>query len=199
MIKFAFGTALVALSLAVPAAAPAQKLGGAVVAVVDTDRIFRECTACRAAQTQLQSQVTQAQQRAQQLQTPLTTEGTAIENALRALNGKQPDAALQARINAFNTQRNTAETEMANRQRTLQSTQAHVNQQIGTRLGPIINTVMNARGANLVVSKGSTLANAQAIEVTDQVLTQLNQQLPSVSVTPLPQPPAQQQQQPQGR
>ena len=198
MNKFAIGAALAALSIAaLPTAASAQRLGPAVVAVVDTQRIFTECTACRAAQTQLQQQVQQAQQRAQQLNAPLQTEETAIQTALRALNGKQPDAALQTRIRNLQTQGNTAQTELANRQRTLQSTQAHVNQQIGNRLGPIVNTVMSNRGATLVVDKNTTLANAPALDVTNEVLAALNQQLPSVSVTPLPQ--QQQQQQPQGR
>ena len=198
MNKFAIGAALAALSIAaLPTAASAQRLGPAVIAVVDTQRIFTECTACRAAQTQLQQQVQQAQQRAQQLNAPLQTEETAIQTALRALNGKQPDAALQTRIRNLQTQGNTAQTELANRQRTLQSTQAHVNQQIGNRLGPIVNTVMNNRGATLVVDKNTTLANAPALDVTNEVLAALNQQLPSVSVTPLPQ--QQQQQQPQGR
>ncbi len=197
MNKFAIGAALAALSIAaLPTAASAQRLGPAVIAVVDTQRIFTECTACRAAQTQLQQQVQQAQQRAQQLNAPLQTEETAIQTALRALNGKQPDAALQTRIRNLQTQGNTAQTELANRQRTLQSTQAHVNQQIGARLGPIITTAMNNRGATLVVDKGSTLANAPALDITNDVLAQLNQQLPSVSVTPLPQT---QQQRPQGR
>ena len=45
-------------------------------------------------------------------------------------------------------------------------------------------------GAALVVDKGATLASASNIDVTNDVLAALNQQLPSVSVTPLPQPPA---------
>ena len=195
MNKFAIGAALAALSIAaLPTAASAQRLGPAVIAVVDTQRIFTECTACRAAQTQLQAQVTSAQQRATQLQTPLQTEGTAIQNAVRALNGKAPDAALQTRIRNFQTQETAAQTELGNRQNTIRSTQAHVNQQIGARLGPIINTVMANRNANVVVDKGSTLANAPALDVTNEVLAALNQALPSVSVTPLPQ-----QQAPQGR
>jgi Skp family chaperone for outer membrane proteins len=195
MTKFAIGVAFAALTAAaLPTVASAQRLGPAVVAVVDTQRIFSECTACRAAQTQLQAQVTSAQQRATQLQTPLQTEGTAIQNAVRALNGKAPDAALQTRIRNFQTQETAAQTELGNRQNTIRSTQAHVNQQIGTRLGPIINTVMANRNANIVVDKQSTLANAPALDVTTEVLAALNAALPSVSVTPLPQ-----QQAPQGR
>ena len=42
------------------------------------------------------------------------------------------------------------------------------------------------------------MANDSTIDVTGEVLASLNQQLPSVTVAPLPQQ-AQQQQQPQGR
>jgi len=48
----------------------------------------------------------------------------------------------------------------------------------------------------MAIAKGATLANDNSIDVTSEVLAALNQALPSVSVTPMPQ---QQQQQPQGR
>ena len=196
MTKFLTGSALAALALAIPAAAPAQRLSPAVVAVVDTGRIFSECTACRAAQAQLQSQLQQAQQRGQQLSQPLQTESQAIQTAINALAGKQPDAALQRRIQALQAQQNTANQELAGREQTIRSTQAHVAQQINARLTPIINQVMQTRGAALIVEKGATLAVSPSIDVTNDVLAQLNQQLPSVSITPLPQAP---QQQPTGR
>ena len=191
--------AAVALSLAAPAAAVAQRGGSApVVLIVDTDRVFNECTACRAASTQLQQQAQQYNQRAQQLQQPLQTEGQAIETALRALNGRQPDAALQQRITAFRQREASAEQELGTRQQTIRSMQAHVQQQIGVRLIPIVEQIRAARGATIVVSRNSTLAHNNANEITNEVLTALNQQLPSVSVTPLPQQqPAQPQQQPQ--
>ena len=197
MNKLALGTAIAALATAViPVAAQAQRIGPAVVAVVDTDRISRECTACRAASTQLQTQENALRTRAQALQTQLRTTGQPIQTAIQALNGRQPDAALQARITAFQTQERTAQQELANTQRNLQSIQAHVNQQIGARLGPIITAVSGTRGANVAVDRNATLFAAPALDITNEVLAQLNQQLPSVSVTPLPQ---QQQQQPTGR
>jgi Skp family chaperone for outer membrane proteins len=196
MNKFLFGSALAVLAAAVPTAAPAQRIGPAVVAVVDTDRISRECTACRVAAAQLQTQETTLRTRAQALQTQLTTASQPIQTAVNALNGRQPDAALQQRITAFQTQERNAQQELATAQRNLQSSQLNVNQQIGARLGPIISTVAQARGATIAVDRGATLFAAPALDITNEVLTQLNQQLPSVSVTPLPQ---QQQQQPQGR
>lgn len=187
MTKIFIGSALAALAMAIPAAAPAQRIGPAVVAVVDTDRISRECTACRAAQTQLQTQGTSLRTRAQTLQQQLQTQGAPIQTAVNALSGRQPDAALQQRITAFQTQQRNAEQEIQRGEQNLRSTQLHVQQQIGTRLAPIINTVMAARGANLAIDRGAALAAAPALDITNEVLAQLNQQLPSVSVTPLPQ------------
>ena len=59
---------------------------------------------------------------------------------------------------------------------------------------------MRSTGHLLTTVAAIMLAAAPTIDVTNDVLAQLNQQLPSVSVTPLPaqaQQPAQQQ--PQGR
>lgn len=194
--------AMAAITLLTPAAASAQRLNPAVVAVVDVDRIRRECTACRAAQAQLQTQVTSLQQRQQALSAPLQTEGQQIQTAINALQGKQPDAALQARVTAFQTRQNTANQELARLEQTLRSTGAHVGQQIDQRLAPIIQSQLAPTGATLIVDRGSVLAAAPAVDITNTVLAALNQQLPSVSVTPLPQgqqPAQQQQQQPQGR
>jgi Skp family chaperone for outer membrane proteins len=198
MNKLLLGAALALTTGLIPAAASAQRIGPAVVAVVDTDRISRECTACQGAANQLRTQENTLRTRAQTLQQQLSTEGQPIQTAVNALNGRQPDAALQQRITAFTTRERNAQQELATAQRNLQLTQAHVQQQIGARLGPIINTVAQARGANMAVDRGATLFAAPALDITTEVLTQLNQQLPSVSVTPLPQA-QQQQQQPQGR
>jgi Skp family chaperone for outer membrane proteins len=205
MNKLAFGAALAALSLAMPGAALAQKNAAAPILVVDTDTVLRDCTACRAAQTQLQGQFNTLQQRQTTLQQQLQTEGAPIDTAVKALNGRQPDAALQQRIQNFQNRRNSAGQEIQTSMTRLESTQAHVNRQIGERLILVAEQVRAARNAQAVIAKNSLLANAPTIDVTAEILTQLNQQLPSVSVTPMPQQqqqpaPAQPQpQRPQGR
>ena len=197
MNKIVFGAAFAALAIAAPASAPAQRLGAAVVAVIDTARVFRECNACKTAQTQLQQQVDQARQRAQQLGQPLQTEGQSLENSLKALGGKAPDAALQGRIQAFQSRQNTANQELQNRQATIQRNQQYVAQQINTKLDPIIKSVMQSRGANIAVDMQATLATSPSIDVTNDVMAQLNQQLTSINVT-APAAPANTQR-PQGR
>ena len=198
MRKIILLTAL-AVTSAIPASVNAQARGGIIV--VDTDTILRTCTACVAAQAQLQQRETALRTRAQTLQTQLQTEGKPIQDAVNALNGKQPDAALQGRITAFQTKQRTAEQELANSQRTLQSTAQNVQQQVASRLVTVVEQVRARRGAALAVAKDATLANDSAGDVTTEVLTALNSALPSVSVTPLPQAQGQQpqQQQPQGR
>lgn len=181
-------------TLAMAGSANAQS---ATVLTVDTDRILAECTACRAASTQLQSQITSARQRAQTLEGQLRTEAQTLETQVKALNGRQPDAALQQKITAFQTKQTQARTELGNRERQIESIQAHVQQQIGTRVVQISEQVRARRQASVVMSKGSLIAVDPRSDVTGEVLAALNQQMPSVSVTPLPQ--QQQQSSTQGR
>ena len=192
---------LAAVAVTAPAVAQ-NRLPAAVVAVVDTGRVYAECTACRAALTQLQGQVTSLQQRQQALAGPIQTEGQAIEaavNALPAAQRQSPPAALQQRVQRWQQSQQTANQELQGLQSRLQSTQQHVRQQLDARLGPIINQVMIARGANVAVDTEATLARSNGIDITTEVLAALNAQVPSVSVTPLPQQQQPAQQRPTGR
>ena len=190
--------ALVAAT-ALAAPAMAQRAPASTVIVINTDRIYRDCNACRTAQTQLQSQVTALRTRQQALEGQLRPEGQAIQTAVNALAGKQPDAALQNRVKAFQQRQEQANQELSKGQQNIQSIQANVVRQINERLQPVINQVMTQKGANLAVDEGSTLAHSQATDATNEVLAALNTALPAVSLTPLPQQQQTQQQTPQGR
>jgi Skp family chaperone for outer membrane proteins len=199
----------VAMVAAIPAAASAQRAPAASIVVVDTDRILRDCTACVAARNALQAQQTSGNQRAVALgvassvqgqPAALDREAQEIQNAINALpQGRQPDAALQGRIQNFRQRQQSAVQELQTLQANLQSTQQHVIQQLTQRLATIYTQVMNSRGANLVLSTDARLAHSPALEVTNEVLAALNQQLPAVSVTPLPGQQQQQQPRPGGR
>ncbi|MCH4892629.1 MULTISPECIES: OmpH family outer membrane protein [unclassified Sphingomonas] len=187
-------TSLVAAaSFAALAATPAmaQRIPAATVAVVDSERVLRDCTACRAANTQLQGQVTSLQQLAQQLSTPLQTEQQQLQTAIDAAKGN-PDAALQQRVQAFQTRQQSAQRQVAEQENTVQRNAAYVRQQIVEKMLPIVQQVAQQRGAQIAVDRGSVLFSAPTVDITDGVLTTLNQQLASVSVTapPPPQRPA---------
>ena len=149
--------------------------------------MLSDCTACRAASAAIQSQVQQGQSRAQALENQLQPEAASLDAAVKALGAKAPDAALRTRVTAYQTKQQAAQTELANKQRQIESTQANVQQQIAGRVVLISEQLRARRQADMVVGKNATLASNPTADITTEVLAALNQQLPSVSVTPLPQ------------
>jgi Skp family chaperone for outer membrane proteins len=166
-----------------PAAAQAQSVPAAVIAVVDLEKVTSTCNACRTAKAALESQVNALQARERTLSGPIETEGKAIQAAADALKGKEPDAALTARANAWQTKRQQAAQELSRQQNQIQRNQAYISQQIGAKLGPIYQSVMQRRGANVMLEIGSTLASGSSLDVTNDVLAALNAALPSVATT----------------
>ncbi|MES2120921.1 MAG: OmpH family outer membrane protein [Pseudomonadota bacterium] len=191
-------TAALAASFLAPAAAQAQAIPGAIVAVVDLERVSTDCNACKTAAATLRSQATAQENREKALITPLQAEEKAIRDAAAALNGKEPDAGLQARAKAFQTKYESAQAESAKGRAQLQANATYVQKQIRDKLNPIYQSVMVKRGANLLVEVGTTLATAQSLDVTADVLAGLNASLPSLSVN-APAPAASTTTKPQGR
>jgi Skp family chaperone for outer membrane proteins len=183
-------------AVAVPSLASAQRAPAAVVVLVDTNKVYNDCNACKTAQAQFQAQATAAQNRQKTLTAQLQPEHEAIQKAIDALNGKQPDAALRTRIEAYQKKSEDAQQEVARAEQNLQSIRANIIRQIDVKFGPAVSQVMAAQGANIAVDMEGTIAHGPGTDVTAAVLAALNASLPSVSVTPLPQA---QQQQPQGR
>ena len=190
-------SASLAASAIVPSAAHAQAIPAAVVAVVDLDKVTSSCNACKTATATLRSQVTSLQSRQQTLAGPLQTEGKSIQDAVNALNGKEPDAALKARAQAWETKRQQAGQELERQQAQIQANSQYVQKQIADKLGPIYSQVMQRRGANIMVEIGTTLASGSTLDVTNDVITALNSALPSLQTT-APTAPATRAQ-PQGR
>lgn len=186
-------SAAVAASFIAPSAAIAQSIPAAVVAVVDLDKVTSQCTACVAANSAFRSRVSAVQAREQALAAPLQAEQKSIQATIDALKGKEPDAALQARVRAFQSKGQAAEQEAQRSREQLQRDQAYILQQIRDKLGPIYQQVMQRRGANLMVETGQTLATTGSVDVTNDVLAALNAALPTVQIN-APAPA-----QPQGR
>ena len=191
-------TASLAAAAIMPSAAHAQAIPGAVVAVVDLEKVTAECNACKTAAASLRSQVTSLQSRQQTLAGPLQAEGKSIQDAIDALSGKQPDAALKARAQAWETKRQQAAQEVARSEQQIQANNQYVQKQISDKLGPIYSSVMQRRGANMMVEIGQTLASGASLDVSNDVLTALNAALPAIQTT-APAAPATRTNQPQGR
>jgi Skp family chaperone for outer membrane proteins len=169
-----------AASAALPSAAQAQAIPPAIVAVVDIDKVTNECNACKTATAALRSQVQSYQSRENALATPLQTEQKSIQAAIDALKGAEPDAALKARITAFQNKQQQGATELQRQQQQIQRNQQYVQKQIADKLGPIYSQVLQKRGGNILLEQGATLATAQSLDVTNDVLAALNAALPTI-------------------
>jgi outer membrane protein len=179
-ITFAAAIAASAMIASTAPAAAQTRLSAPVIAIVDTDRIMRDCNACKVAAGQLQAQSDGLQGLAQRLAAPLDTEAQQLQAAVNAANGK-PDAALQTRIEAFQGKQANAQRQVQEKQAELQRNAQYVRQQVGEKLIPIIEQVSKASGATVTVDKGSLLFASPTLEITDGVLAALNQQLAAVN------------------
>jgi outer membrane protein len=176
-------TAAIAAIAAIATPAAAQRVPAAIIAVVDTNRVTSECNACKTASAALQAQITALRTRQQQLTASLQPEATAVEAAVKALGAKQPDAALLARGRALQTKQNAANQELGRQEQQIKRNQQYVLQQIGAKLDPVVQQVMTARGANLVIDASAALRSAPALDVTADVLTALNAAMPTLATT----------------
>jgi len=189
-------TASLAATALLPSAAYAQAIPGAVIAVVDLNKVTLDCNSCKTAQAALRAQVTSYQSRETALAGPLQTEQKSIQAAIDALNGKEPDAALKARVTSFQTRQQQAAQELQRQQAQIQANSDYVKKQIGDKLGPIYTQVMQRRGANVMVEIENTLASGANLDVTNDVVAALNTALPTIVTTA---PAAARPTQPQGR
>jgi outer membrane protein len=174
---------LAASLVALPAIASAQALPAPVIAVVDIQRAQTQCTACKTALTQLESQVTSLKSLQTSLEKPLTAEATSLRAAAQALNGKTPDAALQARATAFEKKQGDAQRQLAARQQTFERNRAYVLQQINTKLEPAVASVLAKRGATLMLDTTQVIRSSPSLDVTADVIAALNAGLPSIATT----------------
>lgn len=190
MKKIAFAALAAAI---LPQAALAQSVPNPVIIVVDGNKAGTECNACKTALAQLQQQATSLQTYRQQLATPLQTEGQQLQTAVDALKGKAPDAALTARVKAFQTKQDQAEQQVTARAQTFERNRNYVLQQIRSKIGPAIDAVQARRRANLVLDASGVAKFSPALDVTNDVTAELNRTLTSIATT------APAQQAPQGR
>jgi len=184
MRKIALSLVFGLTSVALPAIAHAQAAAPAQTAiiVVDFDRAIGESAAFRGAQAALKPQADALESRANTLSTSLRAEADTLQKAQQG-NTMAP-AALEARVKEFQGKQDAARTELEGKQRALQLSNAYAIEQINTALDPIIKTVMVEHRAQIALASAATVAVGAGVDVTPDVITRLNAQLPRVNTTP---------------
>jgi Skp family chaperone for outer membrane proteins len=155
-----------------------DKIPPAVVAVIDLQRILQESLAAKSVQKQLEVQ-------RGKFQTEIEGEENNLRKAEQEL-GKSRDQ-LAADIYADREQQLrqkflTVERHVQSRRKLLDQASTDAMNTVRSGLLDIVNKLATSRGVNLVLVKQQALWLDKPLDMTDEVLKQLDKQLPTVTV-----------------
>lgn len=174
----AFLLALVA-ALAWPAAdARAQQLPTTVAAVIDYQRILREATAARSIREQIE-------ERRKVYQDEISLEERRLQEADQAFARQRslltPEALAEKR-REFENEVVDVQRLVQERRRELDRASALALNEVKKELIEIVTGIAEQRGFNLVLPSSEVLFFARQIDLTEEVLAQLDARLPQVQV-----------------
>ncbi len=174
-------TAAVALillgTLATPAAA-AKRLPPATAAVIDYQRVFKDAKAARAIGDQVDA-------RRQLYQEEIAREEQRLHEADKQLSEQRsvlsPEAYAERR-REFERQVAEVQRKVQERRRQLDQAKAIALNEVRSAMIEIVAKLSDARGFNLVLPTSGVLLFAPQIDLTEEVIGQLDAELPSVKV-----------------
>lgn len=165
--------------------APGQPLVAPVIAVVDIDRIRESSNAAKSVRDQLEKHRST-------FQDEISKQENDLRNAEQDLNKQRTVLSPEA----FNQRRQQFEQRVAEVQRQVQNRRRQLETAMATSMTEVNRAVVDAvqevatgHGANIVLPKSQIILVDKAMEITDEVLGNVNKKLPSVRVT-LPAPTA---------
>ena len=175
--KLVLATAVSAVALASAPSAFAQR--AASVVVVNYQRLLGESALGRDMQTKLQGVGSQIQQQAQAMQSEgqaIETEEQSLATATRGMTQAQvqANAALNTRVQALQTRMQQFQARRQALQGDMQCSQIFAVRDFQTRANPVVRTVMQSRGAGVVVDAASAQVFDPTMDITNTVIQQLD-------------------------
>lgn len=199
--KALLGTSL-ALALSVPAlakdkAAPAAPVatntaanGAAIVkgiGILNVDAAVANADAYRVAQQQQQVTYKPQMDAARARQTALETQIKTLVDKLKAdIAAKKPEALLQQQYAQIQQLQNNGKQEIEGMLAPLAQSDAYVKEQIADQLDQAVQNAMAKQGVSIVLQPGAVVARAQAYELTDDVIVELNALIPAAKMQLVP-------------
>jgi outer membrane protein len=163
-----------------PAAGPAgaQKLPTTVAAVIDYQRILREARAAQSIREQIERrrEAYQGEIGREEERLRATDQAFAKQRSLLA-----PEALAEKRRD-FEKEVVEVQRMVQERRRKLDLASAAALNEVKQSLIEIVTGIAEARGFNLVLPSSEVLFFARSIDLTDEVLTRLDERLPNVAV-----------------
>lgn len=167
--------------------APALAQSKTGIAVVDLQRAVATSSAYSTARTQIQTtykaQIDNFTTRKNAIDADLKAKGTALDAALKAAGGK-PTPAIQTQYEAAQKAQQNGQAELQRLGQPIALANAYVEEQISAKLSDALKNAMNKSKVDLILSPDATVSYQPTVDITQQVVTELNALVPSVSITP---------------
>ncbi len=148
--------------------------GGKVV-IVDFTRVQEESLVGQNVISQLTQYGNAVQARKEALENQLNLEGTDLEGQESIL----PPDAFNQKVEAFQRKARLADTELQQYRQTMVRAEQNAKLEITNNLKPIVNQIMNEKGADLVLDKNLVYMAGSGFDVTDLVVARLDAKVQS--------------------
>lgn len=178
-----FTRAIIALAAAIFMAGAAH--AQTTILVVDSAKVLRDSSAGKSVQTQLQSIASTIQSEAQSTMSPVTSEKQAFasSNASLKVSDLQSRPDLAAQLKTIQEKEVKAQNELRYKSAELQATERKALLNVSQKIDEVIAGLARERGATAVFDKSMLLYAGSTVDVTQEVISRLNRQMPSVAVT----------------
>lgn len=180
--------ALAIATLSVPAivASPATAQSRTSIAVANYEAAVVKSQAYQTAVTQMKTtykaDIDATNARAASLQTEIKPLVDAYNAAVQ-----QPGATaqtVQPQAQALQTKRQSGQQELARLQQRVTMATAYVEEQVGLKLNDAIKAAMKTKNVDLVLQPQAVVAREPYVDMTDDIVLELNKLIPSASITP---------------
>lgn len=149
------------------------------VGVIDLNRLFAESKAAQALQKAVEDHGAKFQAEIEKQEATLHE----AENKLAAEQSKlKPEEFAKKRAD-FETQVAGVQEKVADKRMQLEQALEKAKAKVEQTIGSIVTALAEKKGLTLVMPRGATLFRAESLEMTDEVLKQLDEKLPSVPFT----------------
>jgi Skp family chaperone for outer membrane proteins len=156
--------------------AHAQSVPAPVIGVVNTDLLLRESLAAKSVMAERERYATIYQNQANDISSKLRAEDQELANQRNVL---APDV-WQEKATAFQKKFADAQGTVREKQERLEYSTNQAMSEVLNTLRVVSQSAAAAKGINVVVPQGAVLYFDPAMDITNQVMTGLNQRLPSV-------------------
>lgn len=148
------------------------------IIVVDRAAILRGSSVGQDIVRQVQAYTTTAEKEFKAEQDALQKESQTLQQQVAIL---APDVRAQ-KIKAFQAKEAAFKQKVETRQSLIQGGVLKARQQVESALGPILQGIMQERGANILLDRAAIVLGMVDIDVTQLTIQRLNQKLPTVKV-----------------